>query len=112
MEEKKQLTLHIYPPIEGNSENLLYSDAGDGYGDSRLHKFAITRFENNLEIVWTTEGKYPFPYRSISLHIHGIQPQQVWIDDKEVTCTGQIIELVDSEELIVNNRFCKIHIQD
>ncbi|WP_419183582.1 glycoside hydrolase family 31 protein [Scytonema hofmannii] len=111
MEEKKQLILHIYPPVEGNSETLLYSDAGDGYGESRLDKFCMTRSENNLEITWTEEGKYPFAFISVSLHLHGIKPQQAWVDDKEVTCTGQILEFEDSEGLAIGNRFHKVRIQ-
>jgi alpha-glucosidase len=33
MEENKTLTLHIYPPVEENSQGYVYSDAGDGYGE-------------------------------------------------------------------------------
>ncbi|GAB1544356.1 hypothetical protein NUACC21_70320 [Scytonema sp. NUACC21] len=102
MEENKQLILHIYPPIEGSSQTVLYSDAGDGYGESRLDKFDMVRSENSLEITRTEEGKYLFPYTSVQLHLHGLKPQQAWIDDIEVACHGQILEC---------QRFQKVSIQ-
>lgn len=85
MEEAKQLSLHLYPPVQGTSESDLYSDAGDGYGEWRLDKFRMVRSENSLEISWEQQaGNYPFPYIGIKLHIHGMELQQAWVDGKEV----------------------------
>lgn len=85
MEEAKQLSLHLYPPVQGTSESYLYNDAGDGYGESRLDKFRMVRNENSLEITWEQEeGDYPFPYIGIKLHVHGIKLQQAWVDGTEV----------------------------
>ncbi len=92
MEEGKQLILHIYPPVEGSSEAILYSDANDGYGESRLDKFRMVRSENNLEITWEEHGEYPFPYTGVQLHLHGMKLQQAWVDDAEVGYLEQIIE--------------------
>ncbi len=92
MEQGKQLILHIYPPVEGSSEAILYSDANDGYGESRLDKFRMVRSENNLEITWEEHGEYPFPYTGVQLHLHGMKLQQAWVDDAEVACQEQIME--------------------
>jgi alpha-glucosidase len=91
MEENNQLILHIYPPVQGNSKYILYSDAGDGYGESRLDKFRISRNANNLELYWEEEGDYPFPYKSVQLHLHGFDLQQAWIDDTEIAIQGQTL---------------------
>ena len=92
IEEGKQLILHIYPPVEGSSEAILYSDANDGYGESRLDKFRMVRSENNLEITWEEQGEYAFPYTGVQLHLHGMKLQQAWVDDAELACQEQIME--------------------
>lgn len=89
MEEHKQLTLHLYPPVEGESSTQLYSDAGDGYGASRLDKFHLVRLADGLELTWEEQGDYPFPYSSVQLHVHGLKLQQAWIDDTEINVQGQ-----------------------
>ncbi len=112
MEQGKQLILHIYPPVEGSSEAILYSDANDGYGESRLDKFRIVRSQNNLEITWEEQGEYPFPYTGVKLHLHGMKLQQAWMDDAEVACQEQIIECARPEGAIaLRHRFHKLRIQ-
>lgn len=112
MEQGKQLILHIYPPVEGSSEAILYSDANDGYGESRLDKFSILRSENNLEITWEEQGDYPFPYAAVKLHLHGMKLQQAWLDDVEVACQDQIIECDRPlGHCAPRNRFHKLRIQ-
>lgn len=87
MESDQQLTLHLYPPVQGSCETPLYSDAGDGYGDWRLDRFRLTRHDNGLELNWADQqGNYPFPYTSIQVQVHGINVQQAWVDDNGVTC--------------------------
>ncbi|MCC5640065.1 glycoside hydrolase family 31 protein [Nostoc sp. CHAB 5844] len=88
MEENKQLILHIYPPVQA-SEYILYSDANDGYGASRLDKFRMSRDANNLELHWEQEGDYPFSYTDVQLHLHGFDIQQAWIDDTEIAIQEQ-----------------------
>ncbi|MEQ8755860.1 MAG: glycoside hydrolase family 31 protein [Coleofasciculus sp. G1-WW12-02] len=89
MEDKEQLTLHLYPPIEGESEGCLYSDAGDGYGESRLDQFYLIRNQQDLELTWKQQGTYDFPYQDMRLHVHGISVQQAWVDGQEVIMQGQ-----------------------
>lgn len=93
MEEGQQLILHIYPPVEGSCESFLYSDAQDGYGESRIDKFCLVRDGNSLEMTWEEQGEYPFPYGNVQLHLHGMKLQQVWVDDGEVGYQGQPVEV-------------------
>ncbi|MEW6496687.1 MAG: TIM-barrel domain-containing protein [Cyanobacteriota bacterium] len=85
MEEGKQLILHLYPPMQGTSVGCVYSDAGDGYGEWRLDNFQMVRKDDTLELTWEQEGDYAFPYNKVRLHLHGIEVQQAWVDEQEVT---------------------------
>ncbi len=82
LESDAQLSLHIYPPTSGQHTSVLYSDAGDGFGDTRLDRFHLIRHESGLELIWNHEGAYDFPYQSIQIQIHGQPVQQAWIDDQ------------------------------
>jgi alpha-glucosidase len=92
MEEGEQLILHVYPPVQGSSEGCLYSDAGDGYGEWRCDRFRMGKGENGIELTWEQQGDYPFPYTSVRVHLHGMELQQAWIDGKEVSCQGNVVE--------------------
>ncbi|RUR75993.1 alpha-glucosidase [Chlorogloeopsis fritschii PCC 6912] len=92
MQDGEQLILHVYPPVSGNNEGCVYSDAGDGYGKFRLDKFYLNRSETGLEITWEQQGEFEFPYSSIQLQVHGISIQQAWIDEQEVLTPRQQIE--------------------
>ncbi|MBV9389671.1 MAG: glycoside hydrolase family 31 protein [Chroococcidiopsidaceae cyanobacterium CP_BM_ER_R8_30] len=92
MEESGQLILHLYPPEQGMSEGYLYSDAGDGYGESRLDRFQMIRSDQGLELMWEQQGSYAFHYQSMWLHVHGIQIQQAWIDGKSVAVQEQQLQ--------------------
>jgi alpha-glucosidase len=118
MEEGQQLILHLYSPVkitggaedaEGNppthwlgntlapkskiqNSYTLYTDAGDGYGESRLDQFYLIRHGKSLELVWEQQGNYGFPYQSVQLHVHGICLQQAWVDDQEATVQGQQLQ--------------------
>ena len=104
MEEGEQLTLHLYPPVQGSCDGCLYSDAGDGYGEWRCDRFHISKDENSLELTWEQQGDYPFPYTNVRVHLHGIELKQAWMDGKEVSCQGNIVEcarsLFDSSQTI------------
>lgn len=84
MEVGQQLTLHLYPPIRGISESMLYSDAGDGYGPSRLEQFCLSTDVAKLKLQWQAGGEFPFAYDRIHLQLHGMPAQQAWIDGIEV----------------------------
>jgi alpha-glucosidase len=92
MEKGKQLILHLYPPESGESEGYIYSDAGDGYGESRRDRFRLIRDQNGLELVWKQEGNYDFPYESVLLQVHGMTVKQAWVDEREVVMQGQQLQ--------------------
>jgi alpha-glucosidase len=92
MEKDKQLILHLYPPESGESEGYVYSDAGDGYGESRRDRFRLSRDEKGLELVWKQEGNYDFPYESVILQIHGMTVKQAWMDEREAVMEGQQLQ--------------------
>jgi alpha-glucosidase len=89
MEDAQQLTLHLYPPLEGESEGCIYSDAGDGYEDSRRDRFRLIRAQQSLELIWEQEGNYNFPYQGVQLQVHGMSVQQAWVDEQEVAIEEQ-----------------------
>lgn len=93
MEEGNCLTIHLYPPVEGSGTGWIYSDAGDGYDSGRSDRFYMVRDENGLEVRWEEEGSYPFPYTQVQVHVHGFQPQQAWMDDREVGIEGKLIQV-------------------
>lgn|GEM_PF-2455698 len=71
---------------------ITYS-GGDGYGESRLDNFYLTQNQDCLELTWKQQGSYAFPYASVKLHLHGFEPQQVWVDGNEVVNQGMIINI-------------------
>jgi alpha-glucosidase len=77
--ENQHLTLHVYRPTDTGS-GVLYSDAGDGYGASRVDRFSVTRAEDAYVFEWSVEGDYGWPYQGLTLHLHGFATQYVSID--------------------------------
>jgi alpha-glucosidase len=92
MEDGKQLILYLYPPEYGESQGYMYSDAGDGYGESRLDQFRLIRHEKSLELIWEQQGNYDFSYQSMQLQIHGMLVQQAWVDEQEAIMQGQQLQ--------------------
>jgi alpha-glucosidase len=87
MEEDGRLALHLYAP-QGEDQQPsqdLYSDAGDGYGPSRVDTFFLEARESGLELRWAQQGDFPFPYSSIDIHLHGFQASQVRVDESDQT---------------------------
>ncbi|MFB2922977.1 TIM-barrel domain-containing protein [Aerosakkonema funiforme] len=99
MEEAKQLILHLYPPVQGNSIGWMYGDAGDGYAESRFDVFRIVLFEEGLDLTWEQQGDFTFPYQSVKVHLHGYESQQAWIDGEEVTVEGNSLECGTFEKI-------------
>jgi alpha-glucosidase len=87
------LELHIYPPIDGPGRSLLYNDEGDGYGDSRLDLFTLMREDDKVNLRWVKEGKFPFPYSAIDIHMHGLRVTNVHVDEQEVPCEDNRIRV-------------------
>ena len=96
MKVDSALVLHVYPPVptaagvhkHANPSGLLYSDLGDGYGPFRLDRFDLRQEAGYIEIVWESEGDFPFPYPNIRLQLHGASPQQAWADEREIKITA------------------------
>jgi len=84
--DNDRLVLHIYAPeIEGDlsEEQILFSDAGDGYGAHRTDRFQLAFNNDQLELTWSSEGDFPLPYAEIELHLHNLQPARLWLDGEE-----------------------------
>ncbi|MBD0334060.1 MAG: alpha-glucosidase [Cyanobacteria bacterium Co-bin13] len=91
MAAAETLTLHLYPLPQGESQSQIYSDAGEGYGPSRLDRFRLTRQDSQLTLAWETSGDYPFPYQQVTLQVHGLALQKAWVDGQEVALReGQV----------------------
>ena len=91
MEESRRLYLHIYSLPEADTVSHLYSDAGDGYGPSRLDTFHLTCDEAHLKLDWDHTGAYPFAYDSVEIVLHATAPRSAWADGAEVHLVGNRI---------------------
>jgi alpha-glucosidase len=84
--EDQILVLHIYRsngvrPAHG----MLYSDAGDGFGQSRLDRFALEPVgAEDWNFTWNVEGQYPWPYSALELCLHGFSSAQVWLNGRSL----------------------------
>ena len=88
MADGERLTLHLYAPPDGFRQGLagqVYSDAGDGYGDSRLDRFTWQRQGRSLLLNWESQGAFPFPYRQVDIQLHGWQNPRTWVDEKSIS---------------------------
>jgi len=67
--------LHLYAPSPGGQgSGLLYSDAGDGYGPSRLDRFTLVPgSDSGFTFTHTVEGDFPWPYSPVTLVLHGME---------------------------------------
>ncbi len=94
-----QLILHLYPSAYLSSEGQVYSDAGDGYGKSRLDRFYLTPNQDFLKLTCKQQGDYAFPYKGVRLHLHGFEPQQVWVDGNQVSNPGRCLDVEQFEQI-------------
>ncbi|MDX2099952.1 MAG: glycoside hydrolase family 31 protein [Leptolyngbyaceae cyanobacterium bins.59] len=88
MEQEKVLTLHVYRPVSGGCQSMMYSDAGDGYGESRIDRFQIAWNEGGLDLIHTEEGEFSLPYETIEVQFHGASVKRAWIDGQEASIEG------------------------
>lgn len=86
-----RLMLHLYPLGAGDCQGQMYSDAGEGYGPSRLDTWGLTQQEQTLTLTWQHQGAYAFPYAGVKLQVHGPGLQQAWIDGQAAPTKGQTI---------------------
>ena len=90
MVESDRLWLHVFASRSntGNSgekrTSVLYSDDGDGYGDSRVDRFTLEKIEGGYKMVWMSEGDYAWPYESVHIQLHGFDLDQVLVDSQPV----------------------------
>jgi len=79
-----KLFLHLYvPPRDGAWTSTIYSDAGEGYGASRVDRFRARRQGGRLTIEREVAGEYPWPYSETELVVHGLRPARALIDGVE-----------------------------
>ncbi|MGG6239200.1 TIM-barrel domain-containing protein [Nodosilinea sp. AN01ver1] len=100
LSEGEDLTLHLYPPAlgsQGESQYRLYSDAGEGYGDSRLDHWHLSQQGQTLTLTWRSQGDYPFPYGRVNLHLHGPALEQAWVDGQAVAVADQVLPAAASQ---------------
>lgn len=84
-----RLILHLYPQQSGEYHCPLYSDAGEGYGDSRVDHFYLTQQAEELHLTWEKEGAFAFPDTEVFLHLHGATAENAWIDGQQKRMQGQ-----------------------
>jgi alpha-glucosidase len=92
IENKGNLELHIYVSENHSGSSLLYSDAGDGYGEARIDQFEYQWIIDIQNISWKTSGDYPLTYSNVTLIFHGGRVIKAWIDDHEILLVGSRIE--------------------
>lgn len=92
MEAKQRLSLHVYPPLEGEGDGRLYSDAGDGYGDWRIDRFELAWDKNHLKLSWGREGEAPFPYTQVEVLLHGLPARGAWVDGEKTAMRNNQLE--------------------
>jgi alpha-glucosidase len=85
----RALTLHVHrPEDDGGCRSVLYTDAGDGYGSSRVDRFILQRQSEGYRLTWSMEGEYPWPYESLALELHGFSADRIIVDGNEAPLRG------------------------
>jgi len=102
MEADVELILHCYPTPDGSCQGVVYSDAGDGFEDSRIDRFQVVPQGEVLELSWQTEGDYPLPYKGVRVNLHGFKLEQAWADNQEIAITDNSLFL---------NHFDKVYLK-
>jgi alpha-glucosidase len=82
-EDARSLELNLYPHPSEESLYLLYSDAGDGYGPSRTDTIRMQIEGDALHMGWESQGEYPFPYASLTVHTPYLEVFECFIDGIE-----------------------------
>jgi len=105
MVEDGNLVLHLYPISEDEFESWLYSDAGDGYGPCRMDEFYISKSKMGVDIRHDHAGHYAFPYKNISIRLHGFSAKRAWVDNKEIACQEDLVESGLFDIIRIEGRF-------
>jgi alpha-glucosidase len=82
--EPRLFALHCFPNADGTAAGRSYDDAGDGYGEHRLDRFALTTSGvGGALFSWERSGEYPAPGR-MSVVFHGLEATGAIADGTEV----------------------------
>ena len=103
MDENGKIVLHIYPINTSDSPILargsLYTDAGDGYGPSRVDHFHLNRGQDGLELVHISDGEFHFPETGLTIKLHGVKAAQVSVDGNPVEVSANRAEVGDFKQV-------------
>ncbi|MGD2026508.1 MAG: glycoside hydrolase family 31 protein [Anaerolineales bacterium] len=89
-EDDGQLALHIYLPTkELVTHSIQYSDAGDGYGSSRVDRYRMEKIGQKIFVGKESDGDYPVEEK-IRLVFHGGGVSRL-------TADGSSLEVVESQ---------------
>jgi len=107
MEVDQRLVLHLYwlaeqPTMGQGSGGQLFSDAGDGYGETRLDRFSIQADPPVLRLNWESQGNYEFPYQSVTLVVHGFEARLARVDGDQVELIDNRIELAPFQQVRID----------
>jgi alpha-glucosidase len=97
-----ELALHIYPPAASSGGGLLYSDAGDGYGDYRLDQLSLRQSGQALTLSKETRGDYRLPEQGFRLILHGKEAKGVVVDGQALPAGAGLkeISLAEFEQVV------------
>ena len=104
MQEQDSLVLHLYPTDSGETQALLYSDAGEGYGPGRIDRFHLQHGKKHLMVKWETSGKFDFPYEDVEIRVHGWQPRGCEVDGKQIATDGPHLRLASPFKRLILER--------
>ncbi len=99
MEEEGVLVLHVWPMADGGAAGgRLYSDAGDGYGSTRQHRFALIREGARLVLEHDCQGDYRARDERVDVVVRGrahggAPPRRATVDGREVALSDGRISL-------------------
>jgi alpha-glucosidase len=104
MEENGRIVLHLYsarPDVEGKPgpSGRLYSDAGDGYGASRIDNFLLSEIDGGLRLLRKGEGEYPCP--DLSVCVHHLKVSKAQVDGSFVALEEELIPVGQFSEVVM-----------
>ncbi len=103
MEEDGRLVLHLYldEQMPSSSQQRIYSDAGDGYGDFRIDELALVKQGSDVTLERKVEGSAALPYNGVDVQLHGMTLKSVVADGKALECNAERRFIVDDFNKLV-----------
>ncbi len=74
-----ELSVYI-PGVKDDAYGELYSDAGDGYGPSRVDRFSVSVVGRVGEIRWESQGDFPQEYSRVKVVLRGRRADHAEVD--------------------------------